>query len=51
MHAAPSPGSRRAGIIGAEENQRPNVCHAGSTVKGYADAANGALVVDVANLN
>jgi len=30
--------------IGAETNQRPNVCHAGSTIMGCADAPNGALV-------
>jgi hypothetical protein len=30
--------------IGAETNQRPNVCHAGSTVTGCANAPNGALV-------
>ncbi|HMD10376.1 MAG TPA: hypothetical protein VKH63_22780 [Candidatus Acidoferrum sp.] len=30
--------------IGAETNQRPNVCHAGSTATGCADAPNGALV-------
>lgn len=30
--------------IGAETNQRPNVCHTGSTITGCADAPNGALV-------